>query len=138
MKKSILLAVIVLLLTSSSLFAKTIWFKDETNDHPSMVTFYNALIEDLKLTQYKEYIKTVTNNDQIKQQKGDIIISLSGNGVSTKAGNISWYTWVGCIVDDCNFWAYTAGGDGLFSDEYIYQKSREIRIKMVKFIDNNF
>lgn len=138
MKKSILLAVIVLLLTSSSLFAKTIWIKDETNNHPSMVTFYNALIEDLKLTQYKQNIKTVTNNDQIKQEKGDIIISLSGNGSSTNTGNITWFYWIGCKVDNCNSWAYIRDGGAIFSDDYIYKRSRDTRIEIVKFLDENF
>ena len=138
MKKSILLAVIVLLLTSSSLFAKTIWIKDETNNHPSMVTFYNALIEDLKLTQYKQNIKTVTNDDQIKKEKGDIIITMLGEGLSTNTGNVSWYSWIGCVVDDCNNWAYARYGGGVFTDHYIYETSREIRIKMVKFIDKYF
>lgn len=138
MKKSILLAVIVLLLTSSSLFAKTIWIQDGTNDHPSMVTFYNALIEDLKLTQYKEYIKTVTNNDQIKQQKGDIIISLGGNGSSTSTGNITWFFWTGCKVDNCDSWAYKQDGGAMFSDDSIFERSRFIRINIVKFLDDNF
>ena len=138
MKKSILLAVIVLLLTSSSLFAKTIWIQDGTNDHPSMVTFYNALIEDLKLTQYKEYIKTVTNNDQIKQQKGDIRITLAGNGSSTNTGNITYFYWIGCKLDNCDSWAFQSSSHVLFSDNYIFEQARTIRIAIVKFLDENF
>ena len=138
MKKSILLAVIVLLLTSSSLFAKTIWIQDGTNDHPSMATFYNALIEDLKLTQYKKYITTVTNNDQIKQQKGDIIISLGGNGSSTNTGNITWFFWTGCKVDNCDSWALIQSGGAIFTDDYIYKRSRDTRIEIVEFLDENF
>ena len=138
MKKSILLAVIVLLLTSSSLFAKTIWIRDGTNDHPSMVTFYNALIEDLKLTQYKKYITTVTNYDQMKQQKGDIVISLAGNGASSNTGNISYFYWIGFKVDNCDSLAYIEDGGTMFSDDYIFEQARKYRIKIVKFLDENF
>ena len=138
MKKSILLGIIVLLLTSSSLFAKTIWIKDGTIDHPSMVTFYNALIEDLKLTQYKEYITTVTNNDQIKEQTGDIIITLAGNGSSSNTGNITFFVWIGCKVDNCNSWAYIRNNGAIFTDNNIYKRSRDTRIQIVKFLDENF
>ncbi len=138
MKKYVLVCLTVLLLAISNLNAKTIWVLDLTNNHNSMVTFYNALIEDLMLTQYKQNIKTVSDKTQIKELKGDIILELNGNGLSTDNGNVTYFYWVGCSVDNCDNWAYRSGGGCVFSDNNIYKYSREIRMDIVDFLDTWF
>lgn len=138
MIKSLLISIIALLFAISNLNAKTIWILDKTNNHSSMITFYNALIEDLKLTKYNEYIKTVTDIKQINEQIGDAILSLNGEGYTSNTGNITQFFWIGCIVDQCNNWAYRTGRSWIFSDEYIYKNSREARIDIVEFLDEWF
>ena len=128
----------VLLFTISNLNAKTIWIVDLTNNHSSMVTFYNTLIEDLKLTKYKQHITIVTDKKQIKEQVGDIAIELSGQGFSTNTGNLTYTTWIGCTIDKCKEWAYKERRTVVFSDDNTYQQARLFRNDIVEFLDNNF
>lgn len=138
MKKISFFALALILLPLSNLNARTIWIQDNTNNHSSMTTFYNTLIEDLKLTQYKQYIKIVSDNKQIKEQFGDILIEINGLGLSSNTGNITYVYFVGCIMDQCNNWVYIRTAGRIFSDNHIYESSREIRIAIVNFLDEWF
>lgn len=140
MKKFYIIIFIMFVFAAINLKAKTIWIVNGTNNHSSMTTYRNFLFEDLKLTHYKKFIKIVTNNKKVKEEnkKGDIVIILQGMGIYTNSGNIITTYWIGCIVDNCKYWAYRHTASNYFSEDNIYKVSRETRNDIVKFLDKWF
>ncbi|MFA5510913.1 MAG: hypothetical protein WC313_00560 [Candidatus Kapaibacterium sp.] len=138
MKKYLILYLLITILTFSKLHSQTIWLQDNTNSHKSMITFYNSLIDDLKVTKFKQYLMTVNKKSQIKEEKGDIVIELHGLGTSTSSGNITYFYWVGYLLDDNLNWSQISSTSCIFSDGYIYKNSREMRNDIVKYLEDNF
>lgn len=138
MKTSIILISFFLLLSVNVLCAKTIWIKDLTNNHSSMVTFYNVLKEDLNLTNYKQFIRYVTDNKDISAKEGDIVISLCGQGTSSNTGNVTYFYYIGCTVDEKKNWIYHANFGSMFSDDHIHEWARDTRNSIIKFLNDYF
>ena len=138
MKKHLVLLLAFILVSVSNLSAKTIWIVDETNNHSSMVSFYNSLIEDLKLTKYNQYLKKATDIRSISKQNGDILLYFRGNSGTTNTGNITYFYWIGCIIDNCNDWAFDITGDRLFTDHYKDESVRIIKDQIIQYLDTSF
>ncbi|MGA2297049.1 MAG: hypothetical protein ABSG15_05825 [FCB group bacterium] len=136
--KKILIVTITLLIVISNLNAKTIWIENNINNLPSLTTFYNGLIEDLKLTPYYQNIKIVNDNKQLKEQKGDLVITFNGQGNSIDNVNVSYFYFIAFTVNDSKNWNYHQDWGCIFSDDYINKNSHEAGIAIIKFLDKWF
>lgn len=137
--KNILIVMVVLFITSvSNLNAKTIWIKNMTNNHSSMETFCNTIIEDLKLTRYKQNIKIVSDDSQIKEQKDDILIIFRGLGTTTNTGNILYFYYIICTDNSYGKWVYSCDGNTACTDDRIYERARIIRNELIEYLDKWF
>ena len=136
MKKSILLAVIVFLLTSSSLFAKTIWFKDLTDNNFN--SFYNSLTTSLKESKYGNSFIFVNENKQISAKPGDIVLELNGLYYDLAGGGIWTYTVVMCTVSNDYAWNYKDLYNGGGSWQYIIEQANDAKTTIIKFLDKYF
>ena len=138
MQKHLVLLLAFILVSVSNLSAKTIWIFDDMEDKPSMVKFYNQVINDFKTCKYKNSMKIARNQKDIIPAKGDLLIDLSGLVISINNIDISSIIWNGCVFDNCNNWAYGARRNLVFTEDQTNKYSRETSIGMLEFIEQFF
>mgnify|MGYP003592536963 CR=1 FL=1 len=138
MQKHLVLLLAFILVSVSNLSAKTIWIFDDMEDKPSMVKFYNQVINDFKTCKYKNSMKIARNQKDIIPAKGDLLIDLSGLVISINNIDISSIIWNGCVFDNCNNWAYARRRTNSFTEDLINKYSRETSIGMLEFIEQFF
>lgn len=138
MKKHLVLFFAFILVSVSNLSAKTIWILDDMEDKPSMVKFYNQVINDFRTCKYKNSIRITKKQEDIIPAKGDLLIDLSGFVISINNQDISTIVWNGCVFDNCNNWAYARRRTNSFTEDLINKYSKETSIGMLEFIEQFF
>lgn len=134
-KKNIIF-LILMLLAFGNLNAKTIWFKDLTDNNFNK--YYNSLTNSLKESKYGQYLKFVTDNKQMSEKPGDIVLELSGLYFDLSGGAIWTYTVIMCTVGDDMGWHYRDSYNGGGSWQYTIEQANDTKTRIIKFLDKNF
>jgi len=128
----------VLIFAISNINAKTIWIVDLTNNHQNMVKMVNGIIDDLKLSSYKNYLKYIDNYNKLSRTPGDIIIEFNGLSLETNTGNISYFFVIFCKVQENYCMDYKANDHSIFSPEYLFERARIMRNNIITNLDKYF
>lgn len=134
--KKYLLILIVLLIQLSDLSAKTIWFKDLTDDR--FTKFYNSLKTSLDESRYGKNMHYVNNNIQMSVKPGDIVLELSGLYSDLSGGGIWCHTIVMCVVGEDKEWHYRNSFSAQYSWQFIIEQANDSKTRIINFLDKYF